>query len=44
MSTKKEDFIGEETIDDKIEQLKKDGINYDEVLLQKLLTIVNLKK
>ena len=33
----------EETIEDKIAQLKADGINYDEDLMQKLLTIVNLK-
>lgn len=33
----------EETTEQRIEQLKEDGINYDEQLLQKLLTIVNTK-
>ena len=33
----------EETTEQRIEQLKEDGINYDEQLLQKLLAIVNTK-
>jgi len=39
----KEDYVGEESIDAKIEDLKKDGINYSEELLQKLLAVVNLR-
>ena len=33
----------DESIDDKIESMKKDGINYSSDLFQQLLTIVNLK-
>ena len=38
-----QDPYGDESIEEKIARLKADGINYDENLMQKLLTIVNLK-
>jgi hypothetical protein len=38
-----EDPYIEESIEEKIARLKAEGINYDENLMQKLLTIVNLK-
>ena len=37
------DSYSEMTMEEKIAKLQDDGINYDENLMQKLLTIVNLK-